>query len=105
MLSSLYSEAMNNALSSNHFSTDIQTEDAMEWLRITHPAEYRGILQEFPEYETRVMSGAWWDTDEMGVDFEWGSWLTDAVEATGLVFWEEGEPFALTRDEEGSPTF
>ena len=31
----------------------------------------------------------------MGVDIEFGSWLVDAIEATGKVLWEEGEPFAI----------
>jgi hypothetical protein len=80
-------------ISSNHYSHDLQLQDAMGYLEREHPGTYRGLLTEFPEWADRVWSGSWLDTDAMAVDVEWSSWLTDAVEATGLVMWEEGEPW------------
>ena len=45
------------------------------------------------ELDRATMSGSGYDTDAMGVDAEWPSWLVDALEATGLVIWEDGEPY------------
>ena len=77
-------------ISSNGFSHDQQVQDAMDWLELNHPDAYTKIVDQFPE--TPVMSGSWLDTEAMQVDAEWSSWLTDAIEETGLVVWEEGEP-------------
>lgn len=82
------------AISSNHFSVDQQVEDAMTWLRDFRPGHYQTILGDFPEWEDRVFNGSWLDTEAMGVDPDWSSWLIDAIEATGLVTWWEGEPWA-----------
>lgn len=85
--------SMSRAISSNHASHDDQVEDAMDYLRHEHPDAYGSIVQKFPEYPERQLDGGWYDTETMGVDPEWSSWLTDAIEQTGLVIWEEGEPW------------
>lgn len=79
-------------LSSNQLSTDLQADDVLGWLRINHPDAARIVDAQFPE--PRKWSGSWLDTEEMGVDVEYGSWLIDAIEATGLVTWRDGEPWA-----------
>lgn len=86
------------SISSNHYSVDIQTVDALAWLESEHPAEYAAVVAEFPEYADHRMDGAWFDTDAMSVEVEFGSWLADAVEATGLVTWVDGEPFVNLTD-------
>lgn len=78
-------------LSSNSFSTDTQAADALAWLRSEHPDAAQIVDAQFPE--PRVWDGSWLDTAAMGVDVEYGSWLIDAIEATGLIVWWEGEPF------------
>lgn len=82
------------AISSNHYSTDLQAEDAVQYLLDNHLIAALRVLAAFPEWFRREMSGSWFDTEAMGVDPEWGSWLIDAIENTGLVYWEEGEPWA-----------
>lgn len=87
---------MPTALSSNHLSVDQQVADVMNYLDSNHPTVYEKIVVEFPEWVNGLSwNGSWFDTATMGVDVEWGSWLTDAIEATGLVIWEEGEPWAM----------
>ena len=85
------------AISSNHFSVDLQAVDAMHWLEANAPEAYAAVIDQFPEYPTCVFSAmsSWFDTEAMGVDDEWGSWLVDAIEATGVVSWEDGEPYAV----------
>ena len=82
-------------LSSNGFSHDMQLDDVLSWMRGEVPEHvYNGLLQTYPEIDRRVLDGAYFDTDEMRVDVEWVTWVTDAVEDTGYVFWDEGEPYA-----------
>lgn len=83
-------------ISSNHFSVDAQAADAMDWLEEHDPDNYAAVVAVMPEWPRRVWGdfGTHFDTEAMGVDPEWGSWLIDAIEATGSVFWEEGEPVA-----------
>lgn len=81
------------ALSSCGFSHDMQLVDSLEFLRSEYPDIYAGILSRFPEYGGAELDGGWIDTDALGVDPEWSSWLTDAVEDTGIVRWEDGEPY------------
>ena len=81
------------ALSHNGFSTDLQAVDAMSYLEHNVPSAYRAVIHDFPEYLTHTLSGSWFDTDTMGVDCEWGSWLADRIEDTCEVWWEEGEPW------------
>lgn len=52
-------------------------------------------MRSFPEMAYPKWEGSWLNTEAMGVDVEYGSWLVDAIEATGVVMWEEGEPWAL----------
>jgi hypothetical protein len=84
------------AVSSGHFSHDQQLADAMTYLQDCWPGDYAAVLAAFPEWERVQWSGSWVDTDAMGVDPEWSSWLTDAVEETGRVWWSDGEPWAAS---------
>lgn len=81
------------SISSNHFSTDSQALDALDYLRIEKPEAYATVLKQFPEMASPKWEGSWLDTAAMGVDVDYGSWLVDAIEATGEVYWEEGEPW------------
>lgn len=75
---------------------DHQLFDAMSWLEEAHPDTYLMLLTQFPEWLNLRWSGGWLDTVAMGVNDEWPWWLTEAVEATGLVTWADGEPWAGT---------
>ena len=37
------------------------------------------------------LDGSWLNTEAMGVDPEFSSWLIDAIEDTGYAVWEDGE--------------
>ena len=82
-------------ISSNHFSVDQQIMDAILWLADHKPNHLKLIFHEFPEEP--IMNGAHFDTEAMGVDPEWGNWLLEAIEDTGFIFWEDGEPWAAAR--------
>lgn len=86
---------METALSSNHFSTDLQALDVLNWMEVEHPIAFEAIRSQFPEVGNIIFEISWFDTEAMGVDQEWGSWLVDALEGTGLVWWEEGEPWGF----------
>ena len=90
------------ALSSNHYSVDLQAVDAMNWIEAHEPAAYAAIIAEFPEFESYTIPGllSHFDTEAMGVDDEWGSWLVDAIEAKSSVYWEDGEPWIGESDDE-----
>lgn len=94
---------MAQPISSNHFSTDQQVIDAMDHLQLAEPAAYHKVLADFPEYANHVFDGAWFDTEAMGVDPEWSSWLVDAIENTALITWWEGEPWYGPWAEEEAP--
>lgn len=81
------------ALSSCGASHDMQLVDSLEFLRSEYPDIYAGILSRFPEYDGAELDGSWFDTEALGVEPDWSSWLTDAVEDTGIVRWEDGEPY------------
>ena len=88
-----------NTISSNYWSTDIQVCDAMIWLRLNHPEEHATIERKFPILS--LPYGECWFADAYPeIDPEYGSWLIDAIEATGLVWWEDGEPWAGERNED-----
>ena len=87
-------------ISSNHLSPDLQACDAMNWLRNEHPEEYSKIRREF-EFVTLPSNSCWFQDACPELDPEYGCWLIDAIEATGLVWWEDGEPWAGEREEEG----
>lgn len=78
-------------ISSNQWSTDLQACDAMGWLKEHHPKEYAAIAAEFPTHQ--LPPGETW-FHALGCDPEYGDWLVDAIEDTGLVQWIDGEPFA-----------
>lgn len=80
------------ALSSNGYSLDQQAADALTWLRLHYPLHAESVDNDFPP-DDAIWSGSWLDTEAMKVDSEYGSWLVDAIEATGVVCWEEGEPW------------
>lgn len=81
-------------LSHNGFSVDLQAEDALYYIASEYPEVYNDIKQGFPEIENIKWDGSWIDTESMGVDPDWPCWLIDAIENTGLVWWEESEPWA-----------
>lgn len=80
-------------VSSNSFSRDMQAADALSFLELNYPDAYADVVCQFPEVLDAVWVGAWFDTDAMCVDPDWSSWLVDAIEATGRVRWEDGEPY------------
>ena len=81
------------SISSGHFSHDMQVADAMSYLETNHNDDYREIIEQF-DWKATKWIGSWVDTEAMGVDQEWSSWLCDAIEDTGHVWWEDGEPWA-----------
>jgi len=83
------------AISSNHYSVDQQVQDALDYLQTTAPNAYDDVVSDFPEVGKISYSGSWFDTEAMGVDVEWSMWLIERIEATDLVIWEEGEPWAM----------
>lgn len=87
------------AISDNHASHDTQMVDAMQYLALTAPDAFQKLVAEFPEWSHLRFDGAWVDTHAMGVDPEWAMWLTDAIEVTGLIVWDDGEPWATTLEE------
>ena len=82
-------------ISSNHFSTDQQMVDALDYLRINHVDVYTSIRRQFPENIIFPDKSAWIDHEAMGVDPDWSSWVIDAIEQESVVFWEEGEPWVM----------
>lgn len=92
-------------VSSGHFSHDQQVGDALSCLQHTYPNAYAKVRQQFPESIIWDDQSAWIDTEAMGVDVEWSSWLTDAIESTGVVFWDEGEPYTYLDAEDVAPSY
>lgn len=89
-----------SAISTNQWSPDLQILDAMNWLHANHRDEWDQIIAEFPDFETLINrqrelddNWTWLDTDTLGVDADYMTWILEAVEATGLVTWEDGEPW------------
>jgi len=80
-------------ISSNGFSFDTQVIDAASWLERTEPTLYMNVLISFPELTEIVWEGSWLDNEAMNVDPDWSSWLCEALESTGTIYWFEGEPF------------
>ena len=77
-------------VSSSGASHDMQVSDALDAL---DEADQRAVRKSFPE--RLIFDGAWLDTEAMGVDPEWSSWLTDEIESTGSIQWIEGEPYLV----------
>ena len=90
---------MRTPIGSNHDSVDGQISDALSHLEAFHPAAYREVLEQFPEIAEIVMGdhSTWWDTEAMGVDGEFPSWVLDAIQQTwkdgAKVMWEDSEPW------------
>lgn len=83
-------------ISSNHYSLDLQIQDALSHMKHHHPAEYQSIIASYPKAANLVFDGEWIDTDAMGVDVEWNFWLADSIENCDAgIAWEEGEPWCL----------
>lgn len=78
------------ALSSGHYSVDLQLADAVSAL---DDDETTRFLAEFPEWKRVEWEGSWIDTAAMGVDVEWSSWAIDWIEANTSVQWDDGEPY------------
>lgn len=89
-------------ISSNHFSVDDQTADALSYLSLSDDPELAKLSDqfsaEFPEYNTLVWSGSWVDTEASNVDVEYMDWVRDWIEAHTPIHWYDGEPII---DEEG----
>lgn len=76
-------------VSNNGFSHDQQVADTMEYLKHNHFETYVEIRQSL----SAEWTGVDWMVFGCPQDQEYGSWLRDAIEETGLVVWWEGEPF------------
>lgn len=82
-----------HTISSNHWSHDTQVSDAMNWLRVNHPAEWSTINRDFDGIVSLSSNFTEFCEQYPDVDPEHGSWLADAIEDTGLVQWIDGEPY------------
>lgn len=93
------------AISSNGYSHDQQVHDALIHLKNIWPEDYRKVLGTFPEIEEIEFGehSSWFDTEAMGVDQEFSSWLCDSIENTGHILWIDGEPWALSPGETSWP--
>lgn len=78
------------SISSNHFSVDQQLADAVGCLTDEQRAAFDA---EFPEWANATWSMSHVDTDAMGLDPEWTSWIIDWIEANTDIYWEDGEPW------------
>lgn len=79
------------ALSSSHYSTDIQLSDVVGLM----PADVRAaFVGEFSEWDSLTWSGSWVDCEASDVDVEYTSWAIDWVESHTNVRWDDGEPYA-----------
>lgn len=85
-------------VSFNGFSTDLQVQDALNFLEYEYPDVWEKLTEEYPKITNLQFEGSWFDTEAMNVDIEWSSWLADSIEATGLIFWEEGEPWGFLNE-------
>jgi len=82
-------------VSHNGFSHDLQVMDALDYLRGVLPEEdYGNLVRPFGELGRLVWQGSWVDAEATRCDPDFMAWVADAIEQTGLVFWQEGEPFA-----------
>ena len=89
------------ALSSNQWSVDLQALDAMNWLYSNHREKWDEIIAKFDDFESVIErqfdldpNWAWIDTEELGLAPDYMAWIIEAIEATDLVWWEDGEPWA-----------
>ena len=93
--------AQRDALSSNHFSTDLQLQDVVGYLEREMPERYEELLKLFPElpraFATITGTSSWIDCDDAGVDVEFSSWVIEWIENHTPIMWEDGEPFITLR--------
>ena len=89
------------AISTNHFSHDLQVVDVMDYLEQNDGIAYSHLINMFPEYLNVTFGerSSWVDTESMGVEADFMSWLTDEIEACSNVMWLEGEPYMLTEED------
>lgn len=86
------------ALSSGHYSHDMQVSDALSFMADHHPHEHAAIIAAHPELGRLVWYGSWVDTDAMGANPDLMSWVADSVEQSQCVWWSDGEPYAYDPD-------
>ena len=93
-------------ISNSHYSVDLQIVDAMSFLELFYKDAYNKIIEEFPEFVTHYdimfsnTSSSWFDVQAAGLPADWSNWLCDSIENTGLVIWEEGEPWGKVNNTE-----
>ena len=92
---------MCEALSGNHNSVDQQLVDVLAAMAngvvsYTGGASWK-VEEVFPELANIQWTqyGTWFDTEAMGVDEEYSSWVIDWIESWTNVSWVEGEPYQL----------
>lgn len=88
-------------LSSNHFSTDLQLQDVVNYMESVMPDKYAALLKLYPELpralDTLEDRSAWIDHEEANIDIEFSSWVIGWIEQNTPVMWEDGEPVAILR--------
>lgn len=76
-------------------SHDQQVKEALDCLLNEHPQLHLKIQEQFPELENDGWiwqpGEAWLDTEAMGVDHEFTSWLADALEELDVIEWRDGD--------------
>lgn len=82
-------------VSSNGFSHDLQVMDALNWMETEHNDEWETLVRRLPEVTRLVWEGSWVDTDATRCDPDFMSWVADALEDTGFIEWEDGEPYGI----------
>jgi hypothetical protein len=90
------------SLSSGHFSVDQQVSDAIQYMSGHYAHEYGQLIVEFPELlnvRWESNTSAWWDTQAMGVDVEYDSWVIDWIESHTDIRWIDGEPYDMAVSE------
>jgi hypothetical protein len=78
------------AISSNHFSNDMQVQDAVSYLS---DEQRERLFSVYPEWDELIWEDSWVHTQKSGVDPEYVSWVQDWIEADTEIYWEEGEPW------------
>lgn len=86
---------MRAALSSNGYSLDTQMAAVIAFLEHELPELHTQLIAKFPEAANLKWQegSSWVDTEMMGVDQEWTSWVVDWIEDNTPVSWEDGEPW------------
>lgn len=82
-------------ISSNHFSHDLQVQDAVTWLRNDSRFTLKmrtEFAEKFPEWDELKWEGSWVDVIDSDVDLEYMSWVADWIEENTPIYWRDGEP-------------